>query len=254
MAKDSTIIVIKLGTNILVDEEGTIQTERIENFAKQIKTLRETGMFPVLVVSGAIACGRGHIPPQGGAVPSEKRLLAGVGQAFLMSAFHAAFTQENLLIAQVLLVRENLLSQKQGLALMLRECRDWNITPIINEQDILEPGSFMGNDYLAAEIAKLLEAGTMVMLTNVDGLMDVERGGIPSLVQRIEAVTGDHFEKVIPVSSPDGVGGMKTKLDAAKELQEQGADVYIANGMLPDVLVKLLIQKEHIGTHIVAIK
>lgn len=205
------IIVIKIGSSVLMNKRNKLDEFRITHIAKQILTLQEQGKFVVLIISGAVAYGSRFIDL------SNKQYLmcqvaAGIGQVYLTSIFNTIFTQQKLQIAQVLLTKDSLHSkakQKKLIRLIYFYLQS-NFIPFINENDVLDLNSFGGNDLLAAEVAALLQAKKLLILSTM-------------------------------VGSTHGVGGGQTKLEAIDILSRKNIEANILDGKTKDILLQTLL-------------
>ncbi len=207
--KKKKIIVIKIGSSILMSHCGKPDESRIAHIADQIASMKEKGFEAVLVVSGAVACGHKYVDfskdPQ-----YLKQVAAGIGQAILTTTFTNIFNQKNLPIAQLLLTKENLSISKQKIEKLLKFYIQSNFIPLINENDVLELNSFGGNDYLAAEIASMLNVDRLLILST--------------------------YEK-----SLFGVGGGETKQEVMKLMKNKNIKIDILDGKNQDIILNTLL-------------
>ncbi|MGH7245624.1 MAG: hypothetical protein ACREGI_01675, partial [Candidatus Levyibacteriota bacterium] len=151
-------IVVKIGGSITSLKREKIEGSFIASLARQAKTLQKEGFELIFVISGAVYFGE-HILSLSGSV-TDKRLAAGVGQAYLTSYLHKAFSAKKLSISQMLLEKEDTVSEEKGKELreIFERAFEKKIIMILNENDILDLNSFSGNDFLASYIAKLVTA------------------------------------------------------------------------------------------------
>jgi len=168
--KSGKIFVIKIGSSVLLTHRKKLDGLRISHIANQAASLRKAGIGIVLVVSGAVACGSRNILLSEGARIS-KQAVAGIGQVALTSFFNKVFSKSRFQIAQVLLTKNDLCSKnkRRRIASILRFYIHAGIIPFINENDVVDLNSFGGNDYLAAEIAMLLDADQVIILSTMEG-------------------------------------------------------------------------------------
>jgi glutamate 5-kinase len=251
-------IVIKVGTSTLTDKNGLLNKKYISELAKTVAGMQKCGNEMLIVSSGAIGAGMGHLNLK--TKPAnlrEKQALAAVGQPLIMNAYAEAFSSYGLTVAQVLLTRGDFDDRMKYINARNTLCEliDKNIVPVINENDTVavEEINFGDNDTLAALVASAVDADKLVILTDVDGLYD----GVPQkgrLIQRIDKITPEIEAFASPKSSSGkGTGGMKTKISAAKIAVASGIGAVIANGSKLDKL-KGIIEKEESGTHFTAQK
>lgn len=240
-----TRLVVKLGTGILTDSRKQPELAQMAQLVAQVSGQRQAGREVVLVSSGAVGAGMGTLGfERRPASLSELQACAAVGQSRLMATYEKLFAGFGLHVAQVLLTHDDLehhdrhLNARNTLLTLLER----GVVPIINENDAVSVTElkFGDNDRLSALVACLLPADLLVILTSVDGL--IERYGQPDarvipLVERIDATV---TALAGGTTSATAVGGMSTKLDAARIAIRAGIPVAIANGRKPDVLARLL--------------
>ena len=250
--RKSRRVVVKVGTNILFENDG-LSRNRMKVLARQTAALKREGREVVIVSSGAIGLGFKKLGLSERPTSLKmKQACAAVGQVYLMAAWEKALDEVGLLSAQILLSADDLadrhrfLNAKNTLLTLL----SYKVVPVINENDTvaLEELKVGDNDTLAGLIANLVEADLFVNLSDIDGVYD----GDPR--QNPEARLIPEVEKVTPAilalagdGGPFGTGGMYTKVRAAKRLSEQGTGSVIASGGQRDVLLKI-IDGQTIGT------
>src|SRR3954463_3684183 len=235
--------VIKLGSSIVADERGEVRADIIAQVVEQAADLHTAGREVVLVTSGAIA--RGMRLMDLGVRPramEDLQAASAVGQGELYRAYDELLTARGLKSAQVLLTffdisaRSHYLNARQT----LRKLLDWGVVPVINENDTTTTDeiSFGDNDFLAAQLAILLDAERLLLLTDTDGLYTADPRRSPD-AQLIAEV--DDFERLdelqIGVStSPLGSGGMRSKVVAAEMATAAGIPATILNGTRPGAI------------------
>ena len=259
---DARRIVVKLGTAVLTGDDGRLAARRVHGFANSIAALRRQGREVLVVTSGAVGLGAARLGMRGS--PGrlvEKQACAAVGQGRLMATYAAAFDRRGVTVAQVLLTEDDFADRRRYLNLRRTVGRllELGVLPIINENDTvstaeLEPQdrgaarrrSFGDNDRLSALVAGKIDAGLLVLLTDVGGLYDGDpRRGRARLIPLVEEVT-PALERL--AGGPRlGRGGMRTKLRAARMAAESGCATVIADGRLPRVLERVC-AGERVGT------
>lgn len=247
-------VVVKVGSAILTNENG-MNHEVIDNLAKEIAFLHNTGREVILVSSGAVAAGRKKISfvPQGEIGMREKQALAAIGQSVLMHTYDEAFARYNQNIAQILLTHSDLSHRYRYLNVRntINTLFQFGIIPIINENDTVsvEELRFGDNDTLGALVANLIDADMFICLTDVVGLYngnphrDPEARPIYTVTEvtpEIEAMAGN-------VKSALGTGGMQSKIRAAKMVAAGGGSSFIGPGREKNILQQLF-SGEMIGT------
>lgn len=250
-------IVVKFGTSTLTGGASRIAHPRMVDLARQIAQVRMGGCEVVLVSSGAIAAGREALGyPDFPKFLPKKQMLAAVGQPRLMMLYEQYFAIFSIHVAQVLLTRADLTDRRRYLN--ARDTLDallaQGILPVINENDTVATDEirFGDNDNLSAQVASLIEADLLVLLTDQDGLFtgDPRVDASASLIQRVPA---EEFSEALWAAAGGsnnglGTGGMVTKLQAADVARRSGTTVTISRGDLPDVLPRL-VAGEQLGTH-----
>jgi glutamate 5-kinase len=235
--------VVKVGTSSLTNENSRLDIGKIAYLVSELMSLKEHGRYPLLVSSGAIGAGMGKLKiikrPES---MSQLQAAAAIGQGTLMQTYEYLFDNFDQLIAQVLLTKDDFTNTERykNLRNTLGTLHEWNVIPIINENDTVatEEIKVGDNDTLAAYVAESIDADALIILTDVNGLYTghPEKKG-SKLVRVVEEVTPE----VENWASRDGkgFGGMYTKVQAAKRLADKGIATVIANALEPDVLRKV---------------
>lgn len=246
-------IVIKIGSAVLTDN-GVLNRSTVQRLSDDIARLKKKGYQIALVSSGAIASGVGKLglsrKPE--TIP-QKQAVAAIGQGSLIYAYEEAFQAHGLLVAQLLLTREDLTHRQRYLNAhnTLITLLEWGIIPIINENDTVavEEIKFGDNDNLSALIAHLIESDLLIILTDTDGLYDRDPREDPNarLIPFIERVEPKIIEYTSTYAGDWGLGGMRSKLLAAQKVTAGGIPVIIAGGRREGTLVDLL-QGKPLGT------
>ncbi len=239
-------LVLKVGSNVLTNEQGLPDEARIAHVCSQLAELRGRQKEILLITSGAVASGRSLVPSTARPDPVILRqVLAAVGQVRLMKFYSEQLAQNGLLCAQILVTKEDFRSRRHYLNMRncFRALLEQGIVPIANENDAISVTELMftDNDELAALIASMMDADAVVLMTNVDGIFD----GPPSdpRSQRIPVVhhAPAHLESFLqPETSRFGRGGMRTKCRMALRLARMGIAVHIVNGKRDGILTRLL--------------
>ncbi len=254
--KSVSRLVVKLGTGVLTDSRKLIDPAQLEQLVAQVAALKKTGKEVVLVTSGAVGAGMGALGYESRpANLAEKQACAAVGQSRLMAAYDKLFSAHGILVAQVLLTHEDLehherhLNARNTLVTLL----DRGVVPIINENDAVSftEIKFGDNDKLSALVASLLPADLLVILTTVDGVIEnfgKENSKLLPVIEQIDAAIEDMAGGT---TSATAVGGMKSKIDAAKIVIRSGIPLVIASGKKKNALAEILSGKAE-GTLFVA--
>lgn len=243
MPKNAKIIVIKIGSNVLTKKNGTPDKERIASLVEQMAHLKQKGMKVVLITSGAVAFGRQSITFQNKSdAVIQKQILAAVGQVELIHTYKEFFLEKEVNIAQLLVTKEDFRDRKHYLNMKncLYGLLKKGILPVINENDTVAVTELMftDNDELAGLVAAMMDAQTLILLSNVDGIYkgnpnDPESELIEHVGHKMPAISN----YVSATKSSFGRGGMVTKMNMAKKSADLGIEVVIANGKKDQVLI-----------------
>jgi glutamate 5-kinase len=236
-------VVVKLGTGVLTSGVGQLDNARIAAVCAEIAALRARGTEVIVVSSGAVGLGMGALGlerrPKG---LSKKQACAAIGQSRLMQTWQAGFAPHHLTVAQVLLTHEDLRVRSRFLGVQetLRQLIAYGTIPIINENDTVSAAEikFGDNDTLSAMVASLAQASYLVILSTAPGLVDLKGTGrvvpvVAKITTEIEAMAGG-------TTSETAVGGMVSKISAAKLATKAGCGVFIASGTEPEIITRLL--------------
>jgi glutamate 5-kinase len=235
-------IVVKLGTGVLTSSVGELNGQRIGAICAQIAGLRTRGTEVIVVTSGAIGLGMGRLglskrPRE----LAKKQACAAIGQSLLMQTWQRGFDPCKLTIAQVLLTHDDLRIRSRYLAVKatLGQLLADGVVPVINENDTVSAAEikFGDNDTLSAMVASLTQAQYLVILSLAPGLIDLT--GTGQIVPVVEKITPEIEAMAGGTKSETAVGGMASKVAAAKLATKAGCGVFIASGAEPDVLNKL---------------
>lgn len=276
-------VVVKLGTQVVVDDDGSLATARLEALVDAVARAIADGRQVILVSSGAVGLGRtllGHdrdnltVDKVGGGkagskalskpldTVAERRACAAVGQSHLLAAYQRAFARHGLLAAQVLVTEQDFDHRQRYLALRatLEQLLDNGAVPILNENDAVAhagtvarcapgQGVFADNDRMAALVAAKGDADLLVLLTDVDGVFDRDPRRHPDAVvlPRVDEDLSVLDDIDDDPGSGRGRGGMKAKVDAARAATFGGCQTVIASGRRAEVLDRVLAGEE-IGT------
>lgn len=235
-------VVIKIGSNVLTQEDGSPDHERMASLVDQMVFLKEQGLKVVLVTSGAVAFGRKSLTLSAKTdAVTKKQVWASIGQIELIRAYKSLFLEKGHHIAQLMVTKEDFRDRVHYLN--MKNCLDGllknQVVPVINENDAVAVTELMftDNDELAGLVAAMINAHTLILLTNVDGIYK----GHPSdpaseLIRVVGQQMPDLSQYVSSSKSSFGRGGMLTKMSMAKKSADLGIAVLIANGKKDDVL------------------
>jgi glutamate 5-kinase len=245
LLKDIARLVVKVGTGVLTDSQKQPDVAQMAQLVAQIAAQRKAGRQVVLVTSGAVGAGMGALGFASRPTNlAEKQACAAVGQSRLMATYDKLFAKHGLVVAQVLLTHADLehherhLNARNTLITLL----DHGVVPIINENDAVSftEIKFGDNDKLSALVASLLPADLLVILTTVDGVIENFGKANARVLPTIEDITASVEKLAGGTDSETAVGGMKSKVEAAKIVVRSGIPLVIASGRKHDTLARVL--------------
>ncbi len=231
-------IIVKIGSALLVDDAtGAIRHDWLDRLADDVANLRADGREVVIVTSGAISVGRRHLGLTRSRIRlEEKQAAAATGQIRLAHAYAETFARHGVTVAQILLTPEDTEERRRHLnaRATLDTLLGLGAIPVVNENDTVATAEirFGDNDRLAARVAQMISADTLILLSDIDGLYTADPKRHPdarhipvvaALTPEIEAMAGD----ALPGYSS---GGMVTKLAAARIAVAAGCRMIIAQG------------------------
>lgn len=252
-------IVIKIGTSSITYNNGRVNIKKMEDIARVITNLKNSGKEVVLVSSGAVGAGMDKMGIS--EKPKDiqiKQAAAAVGQALLMQLYQKFFGEYNRNIAQILLTRDVFSSdiKRYNAYNTFSTLFSLGIVPIVNENDCIstdeiEGDRFGDNDTLSALVAVLVEADLLIILSDVDGLCDSNpcKNSNAKLITYIDKITDELTDLAENSDSQYGTGGMITKLKAAQIAGEKGIGTVLANSDNIRNIYEILEGKD-IGTYI----
>ena len=249
--------VIKLGTGIVTGSDGQFNVEHLAPVAQTIAALKKDGRQVVLVSSGAVGLGRGRLGLHRDRLNDLviRQACAAVGQSLLMHEYEKLFQAHGVQLAQVLLTEGDFVDRNRysNLRQTMEALLKLGVLPIVNENDTVSTAEldylnirageriFSDNDRLAALVMSHIEADVLVLLTDVDGLMQLGPTGTKdaaAVIPLVEEISPE-LKSLALGPSEGGRGGMLTKLDAAEIAMQAGGVAVIANGKRPDTLARI---------------
>ncbi len=219
------VLVIKLGTAVITDKEGNIDTAVIKKLAQEVAALSKTYKV-VIVSSGAVGSGQKYLKDYKGTL-FERKAAAAVGNPILIQLYHTHFRKLGLTVAQALCERVHFSNRTQFLQLRQTFSTFWenNIIPVVNENDLVSNVEikFSDNDELATLIAIGFDASALILCTSAGGLLNDAK----QIIRRIEKLDGSVLRYVNSDKSGPGLGGMLSKLTFARLALSLGIQVVI---------------------------
>lgn len=254
-------IVVKIGTNVITrPADGSIDITRMSEIVDQVAAAHEAGIEVIMVSSGSIACGRSILPHTREPLDSldQRQLYSAVGQAKLIDLYFTLLKEYGITVGQILTTKESMATgdglsyQRNCMSVMLRN----GVIPIINENDTIAITELMftDNDELAGLVAEMMNADTLLLLTNVDGIYAAGPDGKLDPSRLIRQVSGgDDVERHVQrQKSSRGRGGMLSKESIAARAAAAGIDTYIACGRRAGIITALLHEPESVpATHFI---
>jgi glutamate 5-kinase len=256
--KRINLIVVKIGTSSLTNKRGEISSDKIKKHVFEAAELRKRGNAVIIVTSGSITAGYKSL----GYIERPKTIIArqaaaAVGQGLLMEEYTRYLLQKGFVGAQLLLTRRDFADKRcyqnayNAIDVLLKR----NAIPIVNENDTvsIEELQFGDNDMLSAQVAGLVHANLLIMLTDIDGLY-TDNPGENSNAKRItyvEKITPEIETMAGSVGSAFGTGGMRTKIKAAKIASMAGVPVFICDHKEENVMINA-VEKKAKGTYFAA--
>jgi glutamate 5-kinase len=251
-------VVIKLGSSVVADGDGVPRADVLAGVCDVLADLHGSGIDTIVVTSGAIAHG-GRVMglPQRPTSIADLQAASAVGQGKLYHVYDELLRERGVTSAQVLLTffdmsaRTHYLNARQTLTTLL----EWRVLPVINENDTTATDeiSFGDNDFLAAQVAVLVAADKLVLLTDIDGLYTADPRIHPDA--RIVAEVSDFGAldelEIGHTTSPLGSGGMRSKVVAAEMATAAGIETVICNGLRIEAL-RAVLAGEAAGTRFAA--
>ncbi len=239
-------IVIKIGSSSLTNPDGQMNEFCMPALVKAIAELYRNGWQPILVTSGAVAAGLGHLGwNRASLTMPERQAAAAVGQGLLMEKYNELFLTSGIKVGQILVTKEDLADRRRYINVRntLNALLCNLVLPIVNENDTVAFAEirFGDNDTLSALVAGLVEAELLIILTDIDGLYSSDPRKDPSakLIPVVQQVD-EKIEKVAGGSgSPVGTGGMRTKLAAARIAARSGIRTVVTSGAKPETIVPI---------------
>lgn len=256
-------IVIKLGTNVLRNDEGYVSLPRVYTFIEDIANLVKSGKEVIVVTSGAVGLGKKRLGLEDTQGTALKQACAAIGQGKLMSIYENGFDTYGLTAAQILLTEDDFSVRERYLSLRttFNKLLELGAIPVINQNDTVSTLEiapryikedmlicFSDNDKLSALVASELDADLLIILSDIDGLFEDNPKINPNaaLIKEVQEVNDDIFA-LASGASEGGRGGMETKLSAARLVTRFGGKVLIANGKQP-YIIKRIFEGEDLGT------
>lgn len=244
-------ITIKIGSNVLTRQDGSLDVTRMSALVDQIVSLRRAGHEIILVSSGAVASGRSemkHIQHDLDSV-DQRQLFSAVGQAKLINRYFELFREYGIPVGQVLTTKENFsdTEHRKNQENCMRVMLENGVLPIVNENDTVSVTELMftDNDELSGLIEKMTASQMLIILSNIDG---VYTGNPQDPESRLISIVkpGKSLDDYIQASkSSAGRGGMQSKSAVAQQTAAAGISVIIANGKRDDILTKLMNDRDN---------
>lgn len=243
-------IAIKVGSNVIAKDDNSLNTGRMLRIVEEIAILYKQGIEVILITSGAVAAGRGEITPsKKTSIISARQIWAAIGQVKLMANYQFLFGKYGIQAGQLLATKDSFrdrlhyLNMKNCISAML----DNKVLPVVNENDAISITELMftDNDELSGMISSMMDCGSLIILSNVDGIYTGKPGSDDSqLIREVDENSEDISRYISTSKSEFGRGGMLTKCSIAREIASEGIDVYIANGTRDSIITDIIRGKD----------
>lgn len=248
---ESRKIVIKIGSNVLSDDRGAVNRDVLHNIVEQVNELIKEDKQIIMVSSGAGICGVGAINKWSRRGDMNyKQALCAIGQVELMMAYKEYFADYDIHVGQILLTKEDLQDPHRTLNIRnaLFTLVDEGVVPIINENDSVSVDEIKigDNDTLSAQTANLWNADALIILSDIDGVYnkDPKSRKDAELIQQVTDIDQLFKEIDIGEKSSFGTGGIATKIEAARLVNQYGIPMILLNGKKKDIIKKALHSQE----------
>lgn len=251
LAADAELVVVKVGTNSLTDENSRLDRVKLDKLVADIMDLRDRGKDVILVSSGAVGAGIGRLGRDAETI-EVNQALSTVGQSLLMRHYTQSFDRYDQTVAQILPTGNDLDTPERfrNFKNTVGTLLEWGVVPIINENDAVATQELRigDNDRLSASVAIGIDSDLLVTLTDVGGVYT----GNPKVdadAELIEAVDENYtaVQELVEASSTGGFGGIQTKVEGARRVSEHGIPAIIAGSAASDVLEQVA-TGEPVGT------
>jgi glutamate 5-kinase len=240
-------VVVKLGSSVVADSEGALRLDVLARVCDQLAGVHREGGEVIIVTSGAIARGMRVMDlPQRPTSIGALQAASAVGQGKLYRVYDELLREREVTSAQVLLTffdmsaRTHYLNARQTLTTLL----EWRVLPVINENDTTATDeiSFGDNDFLAAQVAVLVAADELILMTDIDGLFTADPRLYPDarIVSEVSDFASLDELEIGHTTSPLGSGGMRSKVVAAEMATAAGIPTVICNGLRAEALAAVL--------------
>ena len=249
--KESRKVVVKIGSNVLSDENGFVDKDNVQNIVEQVLKLIEDGKQGGIVSSGAGASGMATIHKWARRKDiNYRQALCAIGQVELMMEYKEGFGKKGIHVGQILLTKDDLADPDRSLRIRntIYTLVDENVVPIINENDSVAVDEIKigDNDSLSAQVVTLWDADVLVFLSNIEGIYDKDPGNFDD-AKMIEEVRDidcllDNIE--VKGTSSFGTGGIATKIEAARRVNEYSIPAILLHGKKKDILLKAMAGEE----------
>ena len=257
-------IVIKIGTSLITEKDGNLNSKFISNLSKICEKLIKLNYEIVLVSSGAVGAGMQLIDKKiidntNQKQTSVKQVLASLGQPYLMKHYQEIFNKLDIKTSQILLTRKEITEDKStyiNIKNTIEKLIEFNIIPIINENDVvsteeLEGEKFGDNDTLSSFVSNMIDANLLIILSSIEGLFTTDPNLYPQSAKLITEIKNVGIQDIDSLGGPSsnnlGTGGMDAKLKAIEMASVSGTDVIIASWKNHENILKI-INGEKIGT------
>ncbi len=237
-------IVIKIGSSVLVNDDGKVSDDRLKKIVDQISNIEKSNDV-VVVSSGAIATGASVLGLEMQPNIQRKQVLSAVGQPYLIAHYQLLFKNNGINSAQILLSRDDLSNRRRYLNAKntLLNLIKMKVLPVVNENDtvVVDELCFGDNDNLSSLVSSLIEADLLILLTDVAGIYDKDPKTNKNAKMLREIADIDNMTiNISDHTSRCGTGGMQSKIKAIKKASESGVTSVVADGRLENIITTIV--------------
>ena len=243
LLSNSKKIVIKLGSSTIVDSKGKFKKKWLQSLIQDIKKIKK-GRDIVIVSSGAIALGQSYLKIKKKKIKLEmSQAIASVGQILLIDQFKVTLEKNHLKVGQILITPDDTEQRRRALNVKrtFENLFDLSAIPVVNENDTTATTEikYGDNDRLAARVAQIIGADTLIIFSDVDGLYKNSKMK-KTLIKQVDNLDASVYALVDKKINKFGSGGMETKLESAKICMNSGCKMFIANGQYNNPLKRMI--------------
>ena len=258
---NSRLVVIKVGSSLLFDN-NRFNHSWLDSFAKEIKYLRERKVKVLLVSSGAVSLGKKYLKIKDSKILkiNEKQACASCGQNILMQNFIKSFKKQKINVSQILLTFSEIEDRKKNLNVRetINTLLEYDVIPVINENDSVATDElkFGDNDRLAAIVAQISDANSLILLSDVKGLYEKNpfKNKNVKFIPKVLEINNKIYKMASSETNSYGSGGMSSKIEAARIAMNFGCNTIICSGKIKEPIKQIIKNRDENGTWFISNK